>query len=78
MAEGTRQYMAFKAGRAFRRGNTNLVDPSSIKGAVYLSQEDDGLVHFRWKNRETDSFEEVNSTPWWLISMLICCVCDRT
>jgi 26S proteasome regulatory subunit N13 len=58
MAEGTRHYMAFKAGRAYRRGDTNFVDPSPTKGAIYLSQEDE-LVHFRWKNRDTDSFEEV-------------------
>jgi 26S proteasome regulatory subunit N13 len=51
--------MAFKAGRAFRRGNTNSVDPSPTKGAIWVTQEDDGLVHFKWKNRETDTFEEV-------------------
>lgn len=54
-----REYMAFKAGRAFRRGDTNFVDPSPTKGAIYLTQEEDGLVHFKWKNRETNEYLEV-------------------
>lgn len=51
--------LAFKAGRAFRRGSTNLVDPNPAKGAIYVYQED-ALIHLAWKNRETNEVEEAN------------------
>ena len=53
--------LAFKAGRAFRREGTNIVEPSPTKGAIYLTNGEDGLLHFFWKNRTTNTIEEVNS-----------------
>ncbi|KAG6850277.1 hypothetical protein H0H93_015534 [Arthromyces matolae] len=50
--------LAFKAGRAYRRPNTNFVDARPEKGAVILTNGDDGLLHFTWKNRTTDTIEE--------------------
>ncbi|KAJ7601011.1 adhesion regulating molecule [Mycena floridula] len=50
--------LAFKAGRAFRRGDTNTVEPSATKGAILLTNGDDGLLHFMWKNRVTNDVEE--------------------
>ncbi|RDB17911.1 hypothetical protein Hypma_000888 [Hypsizygus marmoreus] len=50
--------LAFKAGRAFRREGTNFVDPSPDKGAIVVSNGDDGLLHFAWKNRTTGEVEE--------------------
>ncbi|KAF8964214.1 proteasome complex subunit Rpn13 ubiquitin receptor-domain-containing protein [Flammula alnicola] len=50
--------LAFKAGRAFRREGSNVVEPSPTKGAVYLTNGDDGLLHFIWKNRVTNNVEE--------------------
>ncbi|KAF8631798.1 hypothetical protein AX17_005013 [Amanita inopinata Kibby_2008] len=50
--------LAFKAGRAFRREGTNTVDPDPTKGAIILSNGDDGLLHFMWKNRTNDQIEE--------------------
>ncbi|EIN12753.1 adhesion regulating molecule [Punctularia strigosozonata HHB-11173 SS5] len=50
--------LAFKAGRSFRRSGTNFVDPDPTKGAILLSRGEDGLTHFQWKNRSTDSVEE--------------------
>lgn len=52
--------LAFKAGRAFRRGNTNFVDPDPTKGAILLQNGEDGLLHFIWKNRTNDDAEEVH------------------
>ncbi|PSR71737.1 hypothetical protein PHLCEN_2v12385 [Hermanssonia centrifuga] len=54
----TEPRIAFKAGRAFRRGGSNFVDPSSTKGAVILQNGEDGLLHFVWKNRVTQENEE--------------------
>lgn len=51
--------LAFKAGRAFRQEGTNAVEPSPTKGAIYLTNGDDGLLHFIWKNRVTNDIEEV-------------------
>ena len=51
--------LAFKAGRAFRRGNTNFVDPDPAKGAILLQNGEDGLLHFIWKNRTNNDAEEV-------------------
>jgi 26S proteasome regulatory subunit N13 len=51
--------LALKAGRAFRREGTNLVDPSPTKGALVLTNSDDGLLHLLWRNRETNEVEEV-------------------
>jgi hypothetical protein len=53
--------LAFKAGRALRRGGTNFVDPSPEKGAIILYQGDDDLMHFIWKNRTTNAVEEVKT-----------------
>ena len=53
--------LALKAGRAFRREGTDLVEPSPTKGAIILTNGDDGLLHFLWKNRGTDEVEEVGA-----------------
>ncbi|ESK94951.1 proteasomal ubiquitin receptor adrm1-like [Moniliophthora roreri MCA 2997] len=50
--------LAFKAGRAFRRGSTNFVDPNPTKGAVLLTRGEDDLLHFIWKNRATNHVDE--------------------
>jgi len=55
----TETLLGFKAGRAFRRGTTNFVDPNPTKGAVILTMGEDGLLHFTWKNRTTGDIEEV-------------------
>ena len=51
--------LAFKAGRALRREGTNSVDHDPTKGAIYLFNEADGLMHLKWMNRSTNDFEEV-------------------
>jgi 26S proteasome regulatory subunit N13 len=56
---GSEILLAFKAGRAFRRDGTNTVEPSPAKGAVYVTNGEDGLLHFIWKNRVTNNIEEV-------------------
>ncbi|KAH7885037.1 adhesion regulating molecule [Phlebopus sp. FC_14] len=50
--------LAFKAGRSFRRAGTNFVDASPTKGAVMLSNAEDGLLHFVWKERATGEVGE--------------------
>ncbi|KAL1950582.1 hypothetical protein VTO73DRAFT_5706 [Trametes versicolor] len=50
--------LAFKAGRAFRRGSTNFVDPDPTKGALLLQNGEDGLLHFIWKNRSSNVVDE--------------------
>jgi hypothetical protein len=52
-----RTILAFKAGRAFRRAGTNFVDASPTKGAIVLTNED-GLIHFMWKDRTTGEVGE--------------------
>ncbi|POY75488.1 putative ADP-specific phosphofructokinase [Rhodotorula taiwanensis] len=49
--------MQFRAGRAFRQGETNTVVPEAGRGLVYL-QEEDGLLHFCYKNLETNQVDE--------------------
>ncbi|KAI5476718.1 26S proteasome complex ubiquitin receptor, subunit Rpn13 [Pseudohyphozyma bogoriensis] len=49
--------VTFKAGRAHRRGDTNWVDPVEGRGLVYL-EEADGLLHFCYKNLQTNSTDE--------------------
>lgn len=50
--------LAFKAGRSFRRGNTSFVDANPTKGAVVLSNGDDGLLHLLWKERPSATVRE--------------------
>jgi hypothetical protein len=64
--------LAFKAGRAFRRGSTNFVDPDTTKGAIILKKEDD-LLHFIWKNRTTNQIEEVRT-----LAVLVLALCLRS
>ena len=56
--------LAFKAGRAFRREGTNIIEPNPTKGAIYLTNGEDGLLHFMWKDRTTNTIEEVNSSAY--------------
>ena len=51
--------LAFKAGRAFRREGTNIVEPSADKGAIVIERGEDELLHFMWKNRESEETVEV-------------------
>ncbi|GAA5939679.1 hypothetical protein JCM3775_002085 [Rhodotorula graminis] len=44
----------FQAGRAERQGDSNTVVPQPGRGLVYL-QEEDGLLHFYYKDLESDS-----------------------
>lgn len=55
----TEPLLAFKAGRALRREGSNTVDHDPTKGAIYLVNEADGLMHLKWMNRSTNDFEEV-------------------
>jgi len=57
---GGETLLAFKAGRAFRREGTNIVEPSPVKGAIYITNGEDGLLHFVWKDRVTNNIEEVS------------------
>ncbi|KAG0200726.1 hypothetical protein BGX28_006295 [Mortierella sp. GBA30] len=50
--------LQFKAGRCFRDGDTNTVKPDPAKGLVYMDEED-GLMHFYWKNRTTNTPDDV-------------------
>jgi 26S proteasome regulatory subunit N13 len=60
--------LAFKAGRAFRREGTNIVEPSIDKGAIVIERGDDELLHFMWKNRESEEAEEAR--PSWSLCNL--------
>ncbi|KAF8527526.1 adhesion regulating molecule [Hysterangium stoloniferum] len=50
--------VSFKAGRLQRRENTDWVDPSPVKGTLQLLVADDGLLHFQWLNRASDTVED--------------------
>lgn len=50
--------LAFKAGRSFRRSGSSFVDANPTKGAIVLSNGDDGLLHFMWKERPSGSVRE--------------------
>ncbi|GJJ70191.1 26S proteasome regulatory subunit N13 [Entomortierella parvispora] len=56
-APASNHLLQFKAGRCFRDGDTNTVKPDATKGLVYMDEED-GLMHFYWKNRTTKEVEE--------------------
>ncbi|KAK3810790.1 MAG: hypothetical protein J3Q66DRAFT_302171 [Benniella sp.] len=57
MASSRRPLVQFKAGRCVREGSTNKVVPDSTKGLVYM-EEEEGLMHFYWKNRTSNSVED--------------------
>ncbi|KAI8596289.1 adhesion regulating molecule, partial [Dissophora ornata] len=58
MAAATNPHLLeFKAGRCTRTAGTDIVEPEPTKGLVYLDEED-GLMHFYWKNRTTDEIED--------------------
>ncbi|KAF9154749.1 hypothetical protein DFQ26_000138 [Actinomortierella ambigua] len=53
-----RNLLQFKAGQCFREGDTKTVRPDPTKGLVYMAYEDDGLLHFYWKNRTTNAVDD--------------------
>ncbi|KAG0287252.1 adhesion regulating molecule 1 [Dissophora globulifera] len=57
MASSRAPLLQFKAGRCFREGDTNTVQPDPTKGLVYM-EEEDGLMHFYWKNRTTNTVDD--------------------
>lgn len=63
--------LAFKAGRCFRHEGTNTVDPNPTKGAIVLEREEDELLHFYWKNRETGVTEDVCNYFSYLFEMML-------
>ncbi|KAM0751856.1 adhesion regulating molecule [Meredithblackwellia eburnea MCA 4105] len=54
--------LEFKAGKAFRRGETNWVDPNPNRGLVYLQEEDD-LLHFYYKDLVTGAIDDLIIFP---------------
>jgi len=70
--------LSVKAGRSYRVTGTNRVEPSTTKGTLALGPGEEGLLHLTWKNRETDSVEDVrvniHSLPR---SVLIACDIPR-
>jgi proteasome complex subunit Rpn13 ubiquitin receptor len=57
--------LAFKAGRAFRRDGTNIIEPSATKGAIVVEKGEDDELHFMWKNRETEETVEARLSQFW-------------
>lgn len=51
--------LSVKAGRSYRVTGTNRVEPSTTKGTLALGPGEEGLLHLTWKNRETNSVEDV-------------------
>ncbi|CAO3563893.1 unnamed protein product [Mortierella alpina] len=49
--------LQFRAGRCFREDDTHTVKPDPAKGLVYMDEED-GLMHFYWKNRTTNTLDD--------------------
>ncbi|KAF9437338.1 hypothetical protein BGZ76_001163 [Entomortierella beljakovae] len=63
MTEAASILLEFKAGRCFRTTGTNTVKPDPTKGLVYMKEED-SMMHFYWKNRETgDTVEDLILFP---------------
>lgn len=56
----------------FRAGRMNLigkmVHPDTRKGMVYMTQSDDGLMHFCWKDRNTGKVIDIH--------IYICNICE--
>ncbi|SCV74785.1 BQ2448_7814 [Microbotryum intermedium] len=49
--------LSFRAGRAFRQGETNTVVPAPGRGLITI-EEEDGLMHFYWKDLDANSIVE--------------------
>ncbi|KAG0666909.1 hypothetical protein C6P46_003619 [Rhodotorula mucilaginosa] len=50
--------LQFRAGRAVRQGDSNTVTPQPQRGLVYIQEEDDGLLHFCYKDLATGQLED--------------------
>ncbi|SGY81616.1 BQ5605_C009g05510 [Microbotryum silenes-dioicae] len=49
--------LSFRAGRAFRQGETNTVVPAPGRGLITI-EEEDGLMHFYWKDLDANAIVE--------------------
>jgi len=51
-------YGPIRAGRAFRESDSsNTVTSQAAPGEITITENDDGLVHFNWTNRQTRNIE---------------------
>jgi len=51
-------YGPIRAGRALRHSDSsNTVTPQATPGEITITENDDGLIHFNWTNRETRNVE---------------------
>ncbi|KAL7412979.1 proteasome complex subunit Rpn13 ubiquitin receptor-domain-containing protein [Mrakia frigida] len=48
--------LTYKAGRAFRRGDTSFVDAEPEKGILSVQDGGDGLLHIFWKARNSPNY----------------------
>ena len=51
--------LSVKAGRSYRVSGTNRIEASTTKGTLALGPGEEGLLHLTWKNRETNTVEDV-------------------
>lgn len=57
----TTLYGPIRAGRAFRESeSSNTVTSQPTPGEITITENDDGLIHFNWTNRQTRIAELVS------------------
>lgn len=55
-------YGPIRAGRAFRESDSsNSVVATATPGDITITENDDGLIHFNWNNRQTQTTDVVSS-----------------
>lgn len=60
----TTLYGPIRAGRAFRQSeSSNTVTSQAAPGEISITENDDGLIHFNWTNRQTRINELVCRRP---------------
>lgn len=53
-------YGPIRAGRAFRESDSsNTVTPQAAPGEITITENDDGLIHFNWTNRQAQNIKLV-------------------
>ena len=65
-----RSLVEFRAGKMTLKEATHMVVPDKRKGLIFMKVDNEGLLHFYWKDRQHGRTEDVQLCPYSTIVLI--------